>query len=126
MQLLSRKEHDLLFNQHLEGTWAIRVAWSRVPGGSETPDPGRLYYRVGFYRIAYYLSDLNDKPLTEFGFTTGIGLRSMRTGTRLDFSLQYGRRGDGLAGVQPENFYSLSMGVTTGERWFSRPTKKWD
>lgn len=126
MQLPSRNEHDLLFGRHLEGTRAIRVAWSRVPGGSETPDPGRLYYRVGFYRIAYYLSDLNDKPLTEFGITTGIGLRSMRTGTRLDFSLQYGRRGDGLAGVQPENFYSLSMGVTTGERWFSRPTKKWD
>lgn len=126
LQLPRANEHDLVFDRHLEGTRAIRVAWSRVPGGRGTPNPGRIYYRVGFYRIAYYLSGSNRNPLVELGFTTGIGLRSLRTGTRLDLSLQYGRRGDGLPEVQSENFFSLSIGVTTGERWFSRPTKKWD
>lgn len=126
LQLPAENEHDLVFNQHLEGTRAIRVAWSRVPGGRGTPDPGRIYYRVGFYRIAYYLSGPNRNPLAEFGITTGMGLRSLRTGTRLDFSLQYGRRGGSLPGARSEIFYSLSIGVTTGERWFSRPTKKWD
>ncbi len=126
LQLPRSNGHDLVFDRHLEGTQAIRLAWSRVPGGRGTPDPGRIYYRVGFYRIAYYLSGSNRNPLAELGITTGIGLRSLRTGTRLDLSLQYGRRGGGLPGVQSENFYSLSIGVTTGERWFSRPTKKWD
>lgn len=80
---------------------------------------------MGFYRKVYYLSSLKNDPLAEFAFSAGIGFRSRGFGHRVDFAIQIGRR-DGLFDVQFEDFYQLSVGVTTAELWFMRPNKRWD
>ena len=117
--------NELVFDNHIEKTYDLRLGWSKVPVGAEKLEPGRLYYRVGFYYRRYYLSRSNNEPLGEIGLTAGLGYRSLRTGHRLDLALQLGRRA-APAGIGEERFVNLSLGVTTAELWFLRPKKKWD
>ena len=124
-RLLKAAWNDMVFGQHLEATRSLRVGWSRIPSADEAWFIGRLYYRMGFYRKVYYLSALKNDPLAEFAFSAGIGFRSRGFGHRVDFAIQIGRR-DGLFDVQFEDFYRLSVGVTTTELWFMRPNKRWD
>lgn len=125
-RLLKAAKNDMVFGQHLEATRSLRVGWSRIPSGDEALFMGRLYYRMGFYRKVYYLSALGNGPLAEFAFSAGIGFRSRGFGHRVDFAIQVGRRDGLLADVQFEDFYQLSVGVTTAELWFMRPNKRWD
>ena len=81
---------------------------------------------MGFYRKVYYLSALKNDPLAEFAFSAGIGFRSRGFGHRVDLAIQVGRRDGLLDDVQFEDFYQLSVGVTTAELWFMRPNKRWD
>jgi len=124
-RLLKAAKNDMVFGKHLKATRSLRVGWSRIPSGDEAWFIGRLYYRMGFYRKVYYLSALENGPLAEFAFSAGIGFRSRGFGHRVDFAIQIGRR-DGLFEVQFEDFYRLSVGVTTAELWFMRPNKRWD
>ena len=125
-RLLKAAKNDMVFGQHLEETRSLRVGWSRIPSGDEALFMGRLYYRMGFYRKVYYLSALKNDPLAEFAFSAGIGFRSRGFGHRVDFAIQIGRRDGLLADRQIEDFYQLSVGVTTAELWFMRPNKRWD
>ena len=125
-RLLKAAKNDMVFDQHLEATHSLRVGWSRIPSGDEAWFIGRLYYRMGFYRKVYYLSASENDPLAEFAFSAGIGFRSRGFGHRVDFAIQIGRRDGLLTDVQFEDFYQLSVGVTTAELWFMRPNKRWD
>ncbi|MCH7528931.1 MAG: hypothetical protein IH972_05205 [Candidatus Marinimicrobia bacterium] len=116
---------DLVFGNHIEKTYDLRLGWSKVPVGAEKLEPARLYYRVGFYYRRYYISRSDNESLGEIGLTAGLGYRSLRPGHRVDLALQVGRRA-APAGIGEERFVSLSLGVTTGELWFLRPKKKWD
>jgi len=124
-RLLKAAKNDIVFGRHLKETRSLRVGWSRIPSGDEAWFIGRLYYHMGFYRKVYYLSVSKNDPLAEFAFSAGIGFRSRGFGHRVDFAIQIGRR-DGLFDVQFEDFYRLSVGVTTTELWFMRPNKRWD
>ncbi|UCH09456.1 MAG: hypothetical protein JSU61_09490 [Fidelibacterota bacterium] len=120
------EQRDMLFGRYLEARRSMRLGWSRVPKGDESLVIGRIFYRMGFHRIDYYLSNLKNDPLTEFGFALGLGFRSPAFGHRVDLSIQIGQRESSLADVQAERFYRLSIGVTTAELWFVRPKKRWD
>ena len=129
IRLLAAAKHDIVFGQYLKETHSLRVGWSRVPEGDEGLFVQRLYYRMGFCRKDYYLSDLKNGPLTElaeFSISVGIGYRHPRFGHRVDFAIQAGRRDGLLPNVQSEDFFSFSVGLTTAELWFRRPNKKWD
>ncbi len=124
-RLLKAAKNDMVFGQHLKETRSLRVGWSRIPSADEAWFIGRLYYRMGFYRKVYYLSALKNDPLAEFAFSAGIGFRSRGFGHRVDLAIQVGRR-DGLLTNVQEDFWRLSIGVTTTELWFMRPNKRWD
>ena len=124
-QLLKAAKNDMVFSRHLRAVRSLRVGWSRIPSGDEALRLQRLHYRMGFYRKDYYLSGLQSDHLTEFAFVVGIGYRHPRFGHRVDLAIHVGRR-DGLLPSLQEDFFSLSVGVTTAEQWFMRPNKKWD
>ncbi len=117
--------NDLVFGRHIKKIYDLRLGWSRVPVRRERYKPTRLYYRVGFFYRAYYISRSNNETLGEIGVTGGLGYRSLPPGNRVDLALQVGRRA-APAGIGEERFLSLSLGVTTGELWFLRSKKKWD
>ena len=124
-RLLKAAKNDMVFGRHLRAVRSLRVGWSRIPSGDEALSLQRLHYRMGFYRNDYYLSGLQSDHLTEFAFVVGIGYRHPRFGHRVDLAIHVGRR-DGLLPSLQEDFFSLSVGVTTAELWFRRPNKKWD
>ena len=97
------------------------AAWTLAPSGEEFILPGRLDYRMGFYRREYYLSGSRIGALSETAFSIGIGIRSVRFRHRLDLALQVGQRDSPLPDVSREDFYRVSIGVTTAELWFVRP-----
>jgi len=124
--LVPAKKNDLAFGQYVKATGSVRAGWSRVPSGDERFTLGRLYYRMGFYRMDYYLSGWKKGPLAEVAFTIGAGFKTGGFGHGVDLAFQVGRRDSLLEGVQFENFYRLSLGIATAELWFVRPKKKWD
>jgi hypothetical protein len=125
-RLLMEEANDLIFGRHIRTTRTLRLGWSRAPGDDEVLALGRLHYRMGFYYHDYYLSGLQNDPLTEFAVSAGLGYRSPRFGHRIDFAIQLGRREGILTDAKEENFFRISVGVTTAELWFVRPKKKWD
>ncbi len=125
-RLVEDEGNDILFGRVLNRTQSFRVGFVRNPGEDEPLSIGRPYYRMGFSYTNYYLSGLINMPLTEFGFSLGVGFQSQILGSRLDSAIKIGRR-DGLPGkVQTEDFWRISVGVTTTELWFARPNKRWD
>ncbi len=125
-QLLKAAKNDMVFGRHLRAVRSLRVGWSRTPSGDEASLIERLYYRMGLSRNNYYISSLGNDPLTESAISVGIGYRHPKFGHRIDLAIQAGRRDGLLPNVQSEDFFSLSVGVTTAEVWFMRPKKKWD
>jgi hypothetical protein len=125
-RLLKEEANDLIFGRHIRATRTLRLGWSRTPGEDEALALGRLHYRMGFYYHDYYLSRLQNDPLTEFAVSAGLGYRSPRFGHRVDLAIQWGRREGILTDAKEENFFRISVGVTTAELWFVRPKKKWD
>jgi len=119
-------KHDIIFGRHIQSRQALRIGWSKIPLTTDELVPQRYYYRMGFYLQRYYLSGSTGKSIADFGITGGGGIRSLRFGHRLSFALQVGRRrGDPLIN-ESENYISLSVGVSAGERWFNRPKKRWE
>ena len=125
-KLAAGDSNDLVFDQYLESSRFMGAAWTLAPSGEELILPGRLDYRMGFYRRQYYLSGSQNDALSETALSIGIGIRSVRFRHRLDLSLQVGERDSLLPGVPREDFYRVSIGITTAELWFVRPKKEWD
>ena len=125
-EVMKGEANNLVFGRHIRRTRSFRMGWSRTPGDDEILAIGRLHYRMGFYYHDYYLSGLHNDLLTEFAVSAGLGYRSPKFGHRLDFAVQLGRRDGILTGAGEENFFRISVGVTTAELWFVRPNKKWD
>ena len=125
-QLAEDNKNDLVFDQHLRSSLFMGAAWTLAPSGEEFILPGRLDYRMGFYRREYYLSGSRIGALSETAFSIGIGIRSVRFRHRLDLALQVGQRDSLLPDVSREDFYRVSIGITTAELWFARPKKEWD
>ena len=116
--------NGLIFGRYIEKIEGWAASWTFKPADLGGAAPGRMFYRVGFYKKYYYLSDLKNNPLGEVAFSMGFGIRSLRTHYKMDFALQLGER-DALPGMDSEKFGRLSVGVTMGETWFSRPKKNW-
>lgn len=126
LQLWAESEaNDLVYGRHFEQINSWAASWTFKPAAITSAKPGRMFYRMGFNRKSYYLSDLKNSPLGEVSVSVGMGVRSLRTAYKLDIALQYGQR-DGLFEMGIETFGRLSIGVTTGEIWFARPKKNWN
>jgi hypothetical protein len=64
---------------------------------------------------------LNNEHITEFGISFGMGLP---IGSRSGFSnanigLEYGQRGTTNNGLIQESFFSLSIGLSLNDKWFT-------
>jgi hypothetical protein len=76
----------------------------------------RLTFRFGaYYLSSYYL--VRSEPINEWGLTTGLGL-PVAGDTRLDLSLQYGRRGTTDQQLVRDDIFRFTVTLNVGERWF--------
>ncbi len=120
---------DLFFPEYISRITAYRAGWARNATGREIFALGRIDYRVGIYNKSYYISPNQSAASSELGVTVGFGYTSKRFGHGVDIALSAGRRDSpltGYTGYETENFYRLTVGLSSGELWFRRSKKDWD
>ncbi|MGA9363838.1 MAG: hypothetical protein WBW16_05655 [Bacteroidota bacterium] len=78
----------------------------------------RVAYRVGTYYLASYYQ-IGTESINEFGITSGLGM-PIGADTRLDFALEYGRRGTIDQHLLQDNIFRFSITLSLGEKWFVR------
>ncbi|MEZ4777478.1 MAG: hypothetical protein R3D00_30155 [Bacteroidia bacterium] len=108
----------------------------RVGAGTEfSPNPqsakyfNRVSYRFGAYWQQTYLQ-LENKPIQDYGITMGIGLPSGLKGnsrlnqgratSRINLSLELGRRGSINSQPLEELYARIRLGFSLNDRWFIR------
>jgi hypothetical protein len=95
------------------------------PKKVRTPYYNRIHYRAGYYHANTYLN-FNNKPISNYGFSAGIGLpikydRKAFYGTTFDIGYQYGIRGTTNNGLIQENIHMITFGLTLHDFWFLKP-----
>ncbi len=79
----------------------------------------RMTYRAGFsYQQLNFKTD--GQPVSEYGFSLGVGLPYSEGWGRMDIALRYARRGDLSINPVEEDIFQLVISVATGEKWFVR------
>ena len=62
----------------------------------------------------------NHNSVQEYGFHLGVGIPFFFDRSRLDIALQAGIRGDTKRTIARENFYKITLSISSGELWFQR------
>ncbi len=88
-------------------------------GGPFSSFLSRTAFRAGAFYRDLGLERPEGKSVKEVAGTVGLGLPIRWHAARLDFGLQFGKRGSS-DNVFQENFISLYGGITLGSKWFQR------
>lgn len=93
-------------------------------GGSFIPEANtrssfwkRMEYRFGFNFDTGNL-EIQGQKINRIAVTTGIGIPIKRVNSRINLSLEAGRRGNLNNGLIRENFVNAVFGITLNDRWF--------
>jgi hypothetical protein len=78
----------------------------------------RVAYRFGIYHLASYYQ-IGAESINEVGVTSGLGM-PIGADTRLDFALEYGRRGTIAQQLLQDSIFRFSITLSLGEKWFVR------
>lgn len=84
----------------------------------------RIAYRAGFYYQDLGLEYPAGEPVKEIFGTVGLGLPIKWAAGRLDFALEFGRRGSTPDNPFKETVIKFTGSVTAGEKWFFRGVKR--
>jgi hypothetical protein len=103
-----------------ENSYRIALGLEKMPSSRRfVPYHQRMYYRGGIH-----LGQLNiqsdKKSVLEYGVSVGVGLPILSPRDRVDFALQYRRRGDLSTNQAVENIFSFHVSITAGSLWFVR------
>lgn len=115
-----------------EGPTGYGDSYSLAAGAEWTPESWdadsffkRLQYRFGGrYETSYVESQGN--PIDGYYASAGISYPFHDGRDRLDFSLEYGLRGDVSANGGEENIIKFRMGLNLGGSWFARAKPAWE
>jgi hypothetical protein len=84
----------------------------------------RWQFRLGgAYRQLPYEEPVGNK-LHEWVMTSGIGLPFGRGFNRLDFAVEFGKRGTLSSNIAEENILLVHASISGGERWFQRGPRR--
>ena len=108
------------------GTATLTDRW-RLSAGAEVVPAGedqfagyfaRTGYRFGAYVERLYVRPDRSTNLHTYALTGGLSLPASISGTRIDINGSVGRRGTTEGALVRDTFYSVSVHVSIGERWF--------
>lgn len=80
----------------------------------------KLQYRCGFSQSQLPYQEVGGLEVSEWLLTGGIGVPFNRGLSRIDFAVEFGRRGENTTGLARENIFRFSASVSGSERWFQR------
>ena len=91
--------------------WALGLEYRNDPTSRKYVD--RMLWRIGANYTTSYTSSYNQP---ELGVSLGVGLPLRTTGTVINTTLEYGRRGG--SNVLTENYLRFIINVSISEHWF--------
>ena len=91
--------------------WAVGLEYRNDPTSRKYVD--RMLWRVGANYATSYTNSYNQP---ELGVSLGVGLPLRTTGTVINTTLEYGRRGG--SNVLTENYLRFIINVSISEHWF--------
>ena len=91
--------------------WAVGLEYRNDPTSRKYVD--RMLWRVGANYATSYTNSYNQP---ELGVSLGVGLPLRTTGTVINTTLEYGRRGG--SNVLTENYLRLVISASISEHWF--------
>ena len=81
-----------------------------------------MIFRLGsYYKNKFFADDLQ---LFDFGFTLGLGVEYINNTQSIDIALRFGNKESLSFLGEIENYVSLHIGLTTGEKWFMKRRRK--
>ena len=83
----------------------------------------RITYRAGIYYDKLGLQ-INGTDINEFGISFGFGLPLPREFSTLDIGFELGSRGQVTERTIREDYFSVSLGLSLGQKWFKK--RKYD
>lgn len=103
---------------HYNDAHAIRLGAELIPGRqNQYSYLGRIRYRAGYYHEDSNLK-INDKTISDDGFTLGIGLPFLQNKTSINLAYNYGIRGTVDNGLFKENYHSVMLSLSLHDWWF--------
>ncbi|MGB0881848.1 MAG: hypothetical protein ACPGSO_02765 [Vicingaceae bacterium] len=116
--------NDPVFNYN--SNYSINLGGQLIPQHDGQSYFKRMAYRVGA-RYSNSHVEINNVSWNEYGITFGMGLpvrRSENSYPRLNFGIEYGKRGTTESGLIQEDFVNLNFGLTINATWFRK--RKYD
>ncbi|HBJ76742.1 MAG TPA: hypothetical protein DDY68_02625 [Porphyromonadaceae bacterium] len=99
----------------------VRVAlgFEYIPKVHDRSFAKNIRYRCGIsYDNLYY--NVNNKKVTDLGFSLGVGLPLRRNKTFVNVGLEYIMRRSEDNNLLKEDYFKLNLGISINERWFAR------
>ena len=114
------------FGRYVKSQTEWAMAYSLLPKNvPEISVRNRLLWRAGMYGQSTELSDAGFGILKELGVTFGARFEALTTGTMLSVGFKLGRRDSVFPIGESETIWRVTTSLSTGEKWFARPDKKW-
>lgn len=106
----------------LSDRWRISAGMQVVPGADDPLSGffGNTGYRLGAAIEKLYVQPEADPTLRSYTVTAGFSFPTALSGTRIDLNLEAGTRGTTDGALVRDNFYSVSLHINFGERWFQK------
>lgn len=103
-----------------ENSYRVSLGIEKMPIGRRfVPYHQRMYYRGGVH-IGQLNIQSENSSVFEYGISLGVGLPILSPKDRIDFAVQYSRRGDLSTNVAAENILNFHISITAGSLWFVR------
>jgi hypothetical protein len=111
---------------NLNNSYSLSAGASYVPNNLlSSKYTSRIEYRIGAYYNKSYLNLNKNGDLNDMGICFGVGLPLKRSfQSKVNCSLQFGKRGTLNDSLVREQYIRLSIGLTFNEVWFIK--KKYD
>lgn len=84
----------------------------------------KMNFRVGATHSRLPYKDIQDNDIDEYTVAAGLGLPFNRGFSRIDFAVEYGKRGLSDNHPAKETIFRFSASVNGSERWFQRRKRK--
>lgn len=103
-----------------ENSYRLSLGVEKMPSGRRfVPYHQRMYFRGGVHLGQLNIQSENNSVF-EYGVSLGVGLPLLSPKDRIDFAIQYNRRGDLSKNVAAENVFNFHVSITAGSLWFAR------
>lgn len=105
-------------NQNLQNTTDISIGGTYIPDNMAVGNYFKnIEYRMGFNYNKSYVNIL-DENITQMNITLGMGLPLPKAASRINFAVEFGKRGTLNKGLIEENYIGVHAGFNFCDKWF--------